>query len=125
MAVLEQFVRPIIAILGDPQTNWLFMDDNATCHTSHLSQAKKQELGLRRLDWPAKSPDLNPIEHVWAWIKREVRKRLRASDNIDRLEQLIRGAWQNIPQPIVDGLIDSMTNRVREVINKNGGITHY
>ena len=123
--VLERFVWPIINVLSEPQSNWLFMNDNSTCHTSNLSQAKGHELGLYRLNWSSKSPDLNPIEHVWSWMKRQVKKRLRAWDNMDRLEQLVREAWQNLPQVVIDGLIESVTDRVREVIIKKSGVTHY
>ena len=49
--------------------------DNATSHTAHSVCDFLQERNVSVLPWPAKSPDLNPIEHVWDLLDRKVRAR--------------------------------------------------
>ena len=123
--VLDRYVAPLVQVLGNPQQNCFFMDDNARPHTSRVSTAKKEELRLRNLQWPSCSPDLNPIEHVWAWMKLKVRRQLRAWDNMNRLEELIRNAWESIPQHVIDSLVSSMSGRIAETIENKGGNTSY
>ncbi|RPB26730.1 transposable element Tcb2 transposase, partial [Terfezia boudieri ATCC MYA-4762] len=52
----------------------LFMEDNAPAHRSRVSQAAQTQLGLApyRLDWPASSPNLNPIENIWLLLKSRI-----------------------------------------------------
>ena len=51
----------------------IFQQDNASCHTARATQRFFEQNGIRAVPWPAKSPDLNPIEKVWAVMKRAVR----------------------------------------------------
>ncbi len=54
----------------------VLQEDNAPCHVSKIAKDKKEELGLRTLEWPPYSPDLNPIEGIWSYWKDRVRRRL-------------------------------------------------
>ena len=59
---------------------WLLQLDNAPTHKAHQTQRWLQDNGVTVLDWPANSPDLAPIENLWAVIKRRVE--LRRPQNI-------------------------------------------
>lgn len=118
--VLQQYICPMVT-----QGDWRFMDDNAPPHTSHATRAFKQQVGVRTFAWPPRSPDLNPIENVWSWCKLRLRKRLRQEDTLQTVEQHFVELWNEMPQNLIDVLIDSMTKRVGEVIRNRGELTHY
>ena len=48
------------------------MDDNARPHRAHVVNDYLEDNGIERLDWPPCSPDLNPIEHAWDALQRQI-----------------------------------------------------
>jgi transposase len=101
------------------------MHDNARCHTSSATTEYLEEVCIATLDWPALSPDLNPIEHVWDDLKRRVRSRNPAPSSVDELKSALIEEWEGIPQESIQKLIRSMRNRLRAVIRARGGNTKY
>ena len=120
LKVLEDHVYPLSFRLGDPSSEWIFMGDNAPCHRSNSVRDYRNSAGIRTLDWPARSPDLNPIEHVWAIIKRRVRRHIRPGDDLNRLESLVRTEWDQLDQQVIKRLVDSMPDRIRKTIERRG-----
>jgi YD repeat-containing protein len=88
-------------------------------------QLHLDEVGIRRFDWPALSPDMNPIEHVWDELGRRVRRHTPALRTAQELRELLLQEWNNIDQHVILNLIQSMPRRLQTVINARGGNTRY
>ncbi|GFX32212.1 DDE_3 domain-containing protein [Trichonephila clavipes] len=70
--ILEQHVRLFRGAVG---AEFLFMDDNARPHRANIVDECLQSEDITRMDWPAYSPDLNPIEHEWDMLDRRIAAR--------------------------------------------------
>ena len=75
------------------------------------------------LEWPAQSPDLNPIEHLWAILDRKIGDRsLRKKEE---LKEAVTAAWAKITPEETKSLVESMPRRCEAVIQAKGGPTKY
>ena len=80
----------------------VFMDDNARPHRARIVQHFLQQEAVQTIPWPAMSPDMNPIEHVWDFIGRKINQRNPKCQNIDELRTAILQAWQQFPNNGLD-----------------------
>ncbi|UYV82646.1 hypothetical protein LAZ67_22000361 [Cordylochernes scorpioides] len=87
-----------------------FQQDNARPHTARVTLDCLQS--CRTLPWPARSPDLSPIEHIWDVMGR----RLQPSRNVDYLARQLDTIWQEIPQHTIRNLYQSMARRMTACI---------
>ncbi len=83
----------------------------------------QQDHGVTVLDWPANSPDLNPIENLWGIVKRKMRD--TRPNNADDLKAAIKATWASIPPQQCHKLISSMPRRIEAVIKAKGAPTKY
>ncbi len=79
--------------------------------------------GVTVLDWPANSPDLNPIENLWGIVKRKMRD--TRPNNADDLKAAIKVTWASITPEQCHRLITNMPRRIDAVIHAKGGPTKY
>ena len=77
------------------------------------------------LEWPACSPDQNPIENVWGILVRRVYAENKQYETVGELKNEILKIWSEIGGDIRKNLIESMPKRIFELIEKHGGPTHY
>ena len=102
---------------------FLFQQDNDPKHTSKIARDYLKQARIATLEWVAQSPDVNPIEHLWDHLKRELRKTKVSNKN--ELKDLIVSIWQSIPIDVTQKLVDSMSRRLEAVIAARGGPTKY
>jgi len=99
--------------------------DNARPHTVRITQAFLQQRNIDILPWPSKSPDLNPIEHIWDELERRVRQRPHKPITLPELRQALQAEWDNLPQAVISTVIASMRRRCQAVVDADGGHTRY
>ncbi|GFX76205.1 transposable element Tcb2 transposase [Trichonephila clavipes] len=87
------------------------MDDIARPHRTLSIEELLESEYITRMDWPAYSPDLNPIEHVWNVLGRRIAARLHHSENILQLKQMLIEEWALLPQEMLHQLVLSMRRR--------------
>lgn len=108
-----------------PQGNFIFMHDSAPCHKARSVTEFLDRHNVQVLPWPGNSPDLNPIENIWGFIKHGT-----SSKTITTRQQMVseliklwfRDATFNQK---IRNCIDSMPRRIQAVINAKGGPTLY
>ncbi|KAI3356998.1 hypothetical protein L3Q82_003634 [Scortum barcoo] len=84
------------------------MQDNARPHVAGVCQQFLQDEGIDAMDWPAHSPDLNPIEHIWDIMSRSIHQRHVAPQTVQELADALVQVWEEIPQETIRHLIRSM-----------------
>ncbi|GFY11051.1 DDE_3 domain-containing protein [Trichonephila clavipes] len=77
---------------------FLFMDDNARPHCANIVDECLQSEDITRMDWPAYSPDLNPIAHEWDMLDRRIAARQPPPTCLPELWRALLDEWCNIPQ---------------------------
>jgi transposase len=105
-------------------TRPVFMDDNTRPHRALVADYLRDE-SITTLPWPARSPDLNPIENIWDIIGRRVRERTPPVQTLNELEQTLHQEWQRLTQVQIRRLVGSMRRRLAAVIRVNGSYTNY
>lgn len=105
--------------------NFIFQQDNAPIHTARTVREWFEVSGTRCLPWPACSPDLNPIENMWGIMARKIYSNGRQYSNVEELKAQIIQAWNELNDEVLHNLINSMPNRIFEVIENRGGCTKY
>ena len=85
-------------------TRPVYMDDNARPHRSRPVTTSLQSEAVTFLPWPAMSPDLNPIEHIWDMLSRRIHAREPPVQNIRQLEAALHREWQQLSQQDTWGL---------------------
>lgn len=105
--------------------DWVFQQDNASVHKSRVTMAWFNEHHIQILEWPACSPDQNPIENLWGIIVRKVYADNKQYGSVQELKQAVLTAWDGIPISTCHKLTESMPNRLFELIENKGGPTHY
>lgn len=123
-AMLHDYLLPFITLSEDE--NIIFQQDNAPIHVAATTKQWFQDFGIQLLEWPAVSPDLNPIENVWGILTKKLYDQEKPEiKNVNELKQRLRSTWAEISTDTLKELIDSMPKRLIEVIKNKGNWTKY
>lgn len=120
--VLEPVVVPFFR--DHPNVN-TFQQDNARPHAARVTQDFLQNQRFAVLPWPAYSPDLSPIEHLWDQLGRRVYNRTPPPQNRQEMVTALEEERANIPQDNLRRLVRSMRRRITACLAANGGHTPY
>ncbi len=104
----------------------LFMQDNARGHSAKATVADLGQRGIQCIEWPPYSPDLNPIEYVWDWMKDYIEEHYGhlGDPGYERRRIWVNEAWEAVPDWYLYQLFTSMPKRCLDVIAAHGGHIH-
>ena len=122
--ILRPIAVPAVQALGPGA---VYMDDNAPAHRARVANDFLRNQQVTHMNWPALSPDLNPIdlEHLWDALGRRIYANHRRPQNIGQLFQNLQYEWNALPQMTLRTLVESMRERCQAVIAARGGHTRY
>lgn len=127
LELLQDTMLPTVRVVypEDEVPEIVFIQDNCPIHRCRLVQQWiQQQPNLRTVPWPSRSPDLNPIENLWAimvqrWDTRCERTKNALVAHVDRVWNSIRGS------DLCDVLVKLMRNRCDAVIDAGGALTRF
>ena len=101
-----------------------FQHDNARPHTALVTANFLAQNNMNILPWPALSPDMNPIKHIWDELGRRARTN-HQKNNVQDLTWALQLEWQALPNILIRRYVNSMRRRIPACIASDGGHTLY
>ena len=102
----------------------VFQHDGAPCHKAKIVSSWLKQNKISVLDWPGSSPDLNPIENIWTYVKKKVN--LRRPSNLYEMKHAIMSVWcLDITPDYCSKLVSSMPKRIKLVLKNKGRSIKY
>ena len=125
-----RYVNEVLRLIAVPAVQKLgqgavYQDDNAPAHRGRVATDFLRNQNVTRMYWPALSPDLNPIEHLWDELGRRIHENYPPPRNVNELFMNLDQEWNQLPQRTIGNLVDSMRRRCQAVIAAQGGHTRY
>jgi transposase len=121
--VYEPVLGPFLEAQGTA-SNLILMEDGAPVHRSNTPKCWRQSRKLKKLEWPANSPDLNPIENLWKLLKDHVQQKHRPA-HANEMNMALTTEWEAITSEKLESLVASMPERIAAVIRAKGGATRW
>lgn len=121
--VLQQYLLPFIKKFR--RHPLIFQQDNAPIHKSASTTNWLRSKKINLMEWPACSPDCNPIENVWSILVRRIYANGKQYNNTNELKTAISTNWDSLEQEVLDNLVKSMPNRIFQLIQNKGATINY
>ncbi len=126
LSIVADHVHPFMTTVY-PSSNAYFQQDNAACHKDQIISdwflEHDNEFTLPK--WPPQSPDLNPIEHLWDVVEREILIMDVQPTNLQQLRYAIMSIWTNISEECFQHFVESKLRRIKAVLEAKRGPTRY
>ncbi len=117
LSIVSDHIHPFMTTVYS-SSDGFFQQDNAPCHKAQIISDwfLEHENEFTLLKWPPQSPDLNPIEHLWDVVKREI----CIMTNLQQLSDAIMSIWTKISEECFQRLIESMLKRIKAILQAKG-----
>jgi len=138
VGMLEEYFLPFLdAVYTDDPAPRIFQQDNARPHIAKMTRdwfkPLAEKYGLCIMEWPPNSPDMNPIEHIWEHVKRELHRQypdtfsLSGSSEFIKttLRQRLYKVWWDIGPDVLKTLLESMPKRAKALLKAAGWYTKF
>ena len=123
--ILEGGVMESFEKLEMPEGERMFQQDNDPKHTSKKATQWFEDNAIEVMVWPAQSPDIKPIEHLWVHLKKVLNQYPKPAKGVHELWERVVEEWNKIPPETCQNLIESMPRTIQAVIKAKGGHTKY
>ncbi|RYP72527.1 hypothetical protein DL771_004167 [Monosporascus sp. 5C6A] len=123
-----EYILPLIVQWRDGgRPTMILQQDNAPAHAARIMKYTVCNVyGIPLMEWPAKSPDLNPMENVWSWMKNWLYLHYDTDHmTLRELWYALYEAWKAIPESLLENIARSMPDRLRKVIENDGDMSGY
>ena len=102
-----------------------FQHDNATCHVARSTMDGYCDYGVKQLDWPSQSPDLNATENLWDESDRRIKECSNRPKSVKELTCLLQDEWKKTSPCIIQTSTERTYRRVEAVMSSDGSSTNY
>ncbi len=122
LSIVADHVHPFMTTVYTSSDGY-FQQDNAPCHKAQIISDwfLEHDNEFTLLKWPPQSPDLNPIEHLWDVVEREIRIMDVQATNLQQLRDAIMSIWTKISEKYVSKtLLNLCHEELRQVWRQKG-----
>ena len=108
--------------------NWrtmIFQQDNAKIHKAKKMTTHLFSQEFETLVWPAQSPDLNLIDHIWGRMKLVIDKKFPRTRPVSDMKRVIKQVWDKVDAEWLEAYFEGMPDRIKAVTDAKGGPTRY